>query len=297
MRDAQPSTTAQRVALRRAAHQLLDVPPVFADPLALHVIGQASARALRADPHHFDRRQFSRFLRAFLAVRSRVAEDALARGVARGVRQYVVLGAGLDTFAYRNPYPPDVLRVFEVDAPATQAWKRQRLEDEAIPVPSTLTFVPVDFERQSLADELRGAGLDLSFPTVFAWLGVVPYLTRPSFEATLAFVAAATARGGGVVFDYASPPHTLTWPQRLVLRAMAARVAAVGEPFQTFFETPPLVDHLQALGFDEIESLDGDALNRRYFDGRSDGLHVGHLGRIMTAFRGVERQPTVRYAF
>src|SRR2546428_8685778 len=128
MLEQRPSVTAERVALRRAAHQLLDVPPVFEDPLALKIVGPEAARRLQSELRR-PQTSVSRALRAFLAARSRFAEESLARSVARGCSQYVVLGAGLDTFAYRNPFPPGSLRVFEVDYPATQAWKQARLAD------------------------------------------------------------------------------------------------------------------------------------------------------------------------
>src|ERR1700676_4204576 len=150
MQEGKFSKTAHRVAIRRAAHQLLDQPKVLDDPLALRIIGTEAADDLRSNPkeHH----AFSRAFRAFMAARSRYAEDELARAVAHGVTQYVVLGAGLDTFAYRNPHPG--LRVFEVDHPSTQAWKREQLQAAGILIPSSMTFVAVDFERQTLAERL-----------------------------------------------------------------------------------------------------------------------------------------------
>jgi methyltransferase (TIGR00027 family) len=158
VKDA-PSRTAERVALRRAAHQVLDHPKVFDDPLAVAIAGVSEF------PHET---LFARLLRAFMAVRSRYAEDQLTSAIARGVRQYVVLGAGLDTYAYRAA--PEV-RVFEVDHPATQAWKRSRLEDAGIAIPDSMRFVPVDFERQNLADELAQAGFNMDQPAFFSWLG------------------------------------------------------------------------------------------------------------------------------
>src|SRR5579859_7537091 len=152
MRDAQPSRTAQRVAMRRAAHQLLDEPRVFDDPLAVAIADSESEQSPDAQ------KPFSRALRAFIAVRSRYAEDQLDAAVKRGVRQYVVLGAGLDTFAYRNPFESAGLHVFEVDHPATQEWKRMRLNESCITVPREVTFVAVEFESQSLDDRLELAG-------------------------------------------------------------------------------------------------------------------------------------------
>src|SRR5277367_6493660 len=172
MESATPSKTALRVALRRAAHQLFDAPPlVLDDPIAVPILGETYAEELRRTPTRPDR-PFSVGLRAFLVARSRYAEDTLARAVAQGITQYVLLGAGLDTFAHRNPYPQ--LRVFEVDHPATQQWKRELLETSGLPTPQNLTYAPVDFETQSLLQQLQAAGFDPTRPAFFAWLGVVP---------------------------------------------------------------------------------------------------------------------------
>ncbi len=157
MQAAIPSRTALRVALRRAAHQLYDAQPlVFQDPVAVPILGKAYAEELRRTPTRPDR-PFSVGLRAFLVARSRYAEDMLARGVANGIAQYVLLGAGLDTFAHRNPYPQ--VRVFEVDHPATQQWKLDLLAAGGFSHPANLTYAPVDFERQALGEQLRAGGL------------------------------------------------------------------------------------------------------------------------------------------
>jgi methyltransferase (TIGR00027 family) len=280
MQEGKFSRTAQRVAIRRAAHQLLDQPRVLDDPLALRIIGAEAAEELRSNPkeHH----AFSRAFRAFMAARSRYAEDELARAVAHGVRQYVVLGAGLDTFAYRNPHPG--LRVFEVDHPATQAWKRGQLEAAGISIPPTLTFVPIDFERQTLADGLGGAGFDLGAGAFYSWLGVTPYLTREACTTTLSFVAKMPA-GSGVVFDFAVDPALLNAGQREALDALSKRVAGYGEPFQLFFDPEKLQGELRGVGFHRTEFLQGKELNARYFKDRDDGLLVrGGLGHLMGAW-------------
>jgi methyltransferase (TIGR00027 family) len=280
MQTAQPSRTAMRVAIRRAAHQVLDTPRVLDDPLALRIIGAEAAAELNASPGRQQGR-VSRAIRAFMAVRSRHAEDALARAIARGVAQYVVLGAGLDTFAYRNPHP--ALRVFEVDYPATQAWKRERLAAAAIPIPSSVTFAPVDFERQALPEGLARAGFDRRAPAFFSWLGVTMYLTEDAIAPTFEFIA-STPRGGGLVFDYAVPRSSLSLVSRIALDVMSLRVAAAGEPFRTFFDPRELCARLAHLGFRAIEDLGADELNARYFQGRADRLRVsGHLGRVVSA--------------
>src|ERR1700684_4256896 len=157
MEPAIASKTALRVALRRAAHQIHDSPVVFDDPIAVALLGPAYAEELRRTPLRDDR-PFSIALRAFLVARSRYAEDNLRKAVEGGVEQYVLLGAGLDTFAYRNSYAH--LRVFEVDHPATQQWKRELLQRNRIAIPESVTYAPVDFERQSLSTQLGGAGFN-----------------------------------------------------------------------------------------------------------------------------------------
>src|SRR5580698_7847011 len=166
MRDTRASTTAMRVAMRRAAHQIFDDPKVFDDSVALAIVGPEGVAQLKtAGKQHSS---IARYLRAFMAVRSRYAEDHLARAIARGASQYVVLGAGLDTFAYRNPYVGTALRVFEVDHPATQEWKRARLAEAGIAIPESVTHAPVNFEHQTLAEGLHQAGFDETRATFFS---------------------------------------------------------------------------------------------------------------------------------
>jgi methyltransferase (TIGR00027 family) len=279
VRDDRPSTTAERVALRRAAHQLFDDPKVFDDPVALRIVGSSAAAAL---DRVAEDAPTGRGLRALMVARSRYAEEALARAVDAGVRQYVILGAGLDTFAYRNPFPPGRLRVFEVDHPATQAWKRAKLGDAGIAVPADLVFAPVDFERDALDDGLLAAGWDAHVPTFFSWLGVTPYLEVESVMATLRVVAAA-APGSEVVFDYSIPPSLLDPGRRRVFEALAARVAAAGEPWRTFFEPAALARELTALGLTVVDDVGPEALNARYFAGRTDGLAIRGRARLMHA--------------
>jgi methyltransferase (TIGR00027 family) len=285
MEDARPSRTAMRVAMRRAAHRMFDAPPyVLDDPVAEPIIGAEAAARMTASPSK-QRGRIALSARAFMIARSRFAEDALGRAAARGVGQYVILGAGLDTFAYRNPYPDGSLRVFEVDHPATQAWKRRKLAAASIAVPASAAYVPVDFERESLADRLTGAGFDAARPAFFSWLGVTMYLTEPAFASTLALIARSAA-GGGVAFDYAVSKSSLGWIDRIVLGLLSRRVASAGEPFRTFFEAAALAARLAQSGFRAIEDLDREGINARYFAARPDGLRVrSRLGRLISAER------------
>jgi methyltransferase (TIGR00027 family) len=282
MKENRPSATAQRVAMRRAAHQLLDDPKVFDDPVALRIIGKESALALQADPRQFEATPLSPYLRAFMAARSRYAEEELALSVRRGVSQYVILGAGLDTFAYRNPYPEGLLHVFEVDHPATQTWKRARLKEIGITLPGDLTFAPVDFETQTLVEGLRGAGYDPGKCTFFSWLGVTEYLSTEAVIVTLRFIASAPV-GSRVVFDYMISPSLLAPAQRSRFDALALRVASAEEPWQAFFDPGLLTRDLRAMGFRYVEDKGPEEINARYFKNRKDGLRVGSLSHVMNA--------------
>jgi methyltransferase (TIGR00027 family) len=255
---------------------------VFDDPLAVAMVGPDVAAEIDSQASR-EEHAFSRSLRAFVAARSRFAEDELARSVAAGVRQYVVLGAGLDTFAYRNPHAG--LHVFEVDHPSTQQWKRGALDAAGIAIPPTAALVPVDFERQSLADGLAAAGFDSGQPAFFSWLGVVPYLTGDAFRATLAYIA--TLRdGSGLVFDYGVARSELPARERQARDWLSNRVAAAGEPFRLFFVPSQLVEQLREVGFQRVEDLDAAELNRRYFQHRDDGLQLsGASGHLVSAAR------------
>ena len=280
--EYKPSRTALGVAVRRAAHQLVDHPKVFDDPLALAIIGPEVAAKLTSSASRSA--HALQALGAFVVVRSRYAEDQLAKAVDSGVRQYVVLGAGLDTFAFRNTHAGVGLRVFEVDHPSTQMWKQQQLKTSGILIPPEAIFVPVNFEQQSLGDELRSAGFRSDESAFFAWLGVVPYLTENAFTATASYVAAMPP-GSGLVFDYAVAKSVLNFLQRIALDALAWHVARAGEPFQLFFDPQELAAKLRALGFHHLEDLGIEEINARYFRDRSDNFRVrGGLGRLMGAW-------------
>lgn len=275
MQSGEPSRTALSAAAHRAAHQVLEGGRVFSDPLALHILGDDAAGVVRASLGH----PASSAMRAFIAARARVAEDALAAALLRGVRQVVILGAGLDTLAYRSRLAPG-LRLFEVDHPATQAWKRERLIAAGIAVPPALTFAPVDFDRETPAEGLRAAGFDPGLRSFFIWLGVVIYLAEETVFAVLHDIAAN--RGGAhVVFDFAEPQESLTPEMQVASARRAEQVAAMGEPWRTRFDPPGLHARLSALGFTEIEDLGPADLAARYWPQRAAvgprrGGHVLH---------------------
>lgn len=258
---------------------MLDAPRIFDDPLAVRILGPDATAALERDLANPTTR-VAAALRAFMAARSRIAEDALADAYARGVRQYVVLGAGLDTFAYRHEFAG--LRVFEVDHPATQKWKRDLLEQAAIPIPGSLVYVPLDFERRVFMDALADCGLDVTAPAFFSWLGVTMYLNRETVAETVRAIA-ALPRPSAVVFDYSVAPSELGMMERAVLAAFERRVAAIGEPWTCYFEPNDLAAVLGTGGFARVEDLGPDAINARYFSARSDGLRVGTLAHVVLA--------------
>lgn len=246
--------------------------------MAIPILGETYAELLRRTPLRKDR-PYSVALRAFLVARSQYAEENLKLSIEGGVRQYVLLGAGLDTFAYRNPY--DHLRVFEVDHPATQEWKRELLRRSSIAIPESLTFTPVDFETQSLASVLAETGFDSTAPAFFAWLGVVPYLTLESFRTTVEFIAGRSP-GTGVVLDYIKPRSVLTPLEQLARDSQASRVEKAGEPFRLFFTPEEMAAELS--WFRSIEDLGCDEINARYFSGRTDQLKLlGNAGRFVSA--------------
>ncbi|MBE1551907.1 methyltransferase (TIGR00027 family) [Mycobacterium sp. OAS707] len=258
MRSGQPSQTALAAARHRAVHQVLEDGRIFADPLAWQILGEEhpeqTVTATRNDPH-------ARRLRLFIAARHRFAEDCLSSAVDRGTRQLAVLGAGLDTFAYRNPYPG--LVTFEVDHPDTADWKRRRLQESGIALPRDVVYVAVDFEREDFIDALTRHGFDRGQPAFFMWLGVVPYLTRSAVTATLRGIASVT--GAEVVFDYAARLRNESDVVVQTRERLRTRTAAIGEPLQDPIEPEELHHLLAATGFASVDDLASNDIRARIF--------------------------------
>ena len=279
MQAGQPSHTARGAAAYRAIHQTLESGIIFSDPFALRILDDETRARLdetAADPS-------LRPMRLFIAARSRFPEDTLAACVARGVRQIVVLGAGLDTFSLRNPHAGQGVRVFEVDYPATQGWKRERLKQAGLAVPASLTFAPIDFERQSLADGLAAAGFDADRPAFFQWLGVVPYLTREAVSVTLDFIARVPE--SEVVFDYAEPFENYPAERRANVMAVAARAASLGEPWLSLFDPVELAEMLRNKGFGLVEDLGLAELTDRFYGALKQDIRIGAGPHVIRAQR------------
>ena len=261
--------------MHRAVHQTLEGGVIFTDPFAMQILddeARAGLPGLADDPAH-------RPMRLFIAARSRFSEETMAACVARGVRQIVILGAGLDTFSLRNPHVG--VTVYEIDYPATQAWKRERLAHAGIALPHALTFAPVDFERQSLGEGLAAAGFRADQPAYFQWLGVVPYLTREAIVATLHFIAGI--KTAEVVFDYAEPFENFPPPMRANLTAIAERAAALGEPWLSMFDPPDMAALMQARRFADFEDVSRAQLAARYYGELGQGLLSGPGPHVVRA--------------
>ena len=278
----------------RAAHLLWDAPPkIFEDTLALQLSGCESEAGLRAQFDRLDAqlalrlgpdvsKTFRRHLGTSIVARSRYLEDEVEQAANRGVFQYVILGAGLDSFAYRRTDLAKIVRVFEVDHPASQAWKRGRLHELGIELPPNLTLVPVDFEKQSLTDSLRQSGYSIDAPAFFSWLGVVPYLTSDAIFDTLRTVA-ALAPGTEIIFEYVVPRKMFDEEGQKLFDLMMVATAGHGEPWRSFFEPDKLAEKVRELGFAEVSDFGPDDVQARYFAGRTDGLRPSAFGHYMRA--------------
>lgn len=260
MKDGFASRTAYGAGRLRAAHQN-DHPRVFDDPVAVRFLRPEDAQAIQDKTTSGG--PFARGLRMAIAARSRLVEDALHEAVARGVTQYVVLGAGFDTFAFRTPYKPEELRIFEVDHPDTQAAKRRLALQAGLELPDALTLVPVDFTGDSLAERLDLLGFDFQRPAFISFLGVTMYLETPALEHTLMTIATRCAPGTEIVFDYLMAPASIGLVDRIAMQLLAWRVARLGEPLRTFFEADALPARLKSLGFSRAEPVDTKALQER----------------------------------
>jgi methyltransferase (TIGR00027 family) len=282
MQEAKPSATALNVAIGRALHLFYDDDPkIFDDPIGARLAEEAdralfaARREARLDPMQI-------LSRSNLVLRSRFAEDQLALAAARGIVQYAILGAGLDTFAYRQPEFAGRLRIFDVDRLATQAWKRPRFAAIGLREPSNLHWAAIDFERQTLLQALAAEGFDRAQPSYFSWLGVTPYLTRQAIDAILCAVASLPPPSS-ITLSFVLPPKYLNGLDLETSEALTRRLAGSGEPQLTQFEVDELRGHLYDLGFSDVFHLTPEEAGRRYFQGRRDGLRAPEWAQLMTA--------------
>ncbi|HEV7526876.1 MAG TPA: class I SAM-dependent methyltransferase [Acidimicrobiia bacterium] len=275
-----PDNTAVRVALWRALHVEIDPPPhVFEDEIGLQLAAPEDGWRQRGDMHPVGTRRF----RASIVARARFSEDLVAEQAELGVAQYVILGAGLDTFAQRRPEIGARVRVFEVDQPDTQAWKRERLIQLGYDIPEFLRLVPVDFRAdESWLERLVAAGFDADRPTIVVSAGVSMYLTRDANVATLRQVA-ALAPGSTLVTTFLLPPELLDEEDRVGLEAAERGARASGTPFISLFAPEEMQALARDAGFREARHVSAADLNQRYFAGRTDGLRTSRGEELLVA--------------
>jgi len=267
MTERNASTTAAAVAVYRAAHLILDSPPlILDDSVMVRMLGPEAAERIRSAPELFQSEP-ARALRAHVVLRSRFAEDSLREAAERGIKQYVLLGAGLDTFAYRQPVWARELSIVEVDHPSSQSYKREMLAKAGVETPPNVRYADIDFEHETLVDGLRRHGVAFDQPTFFSWLGVTMYLTREAIDAVLRTVA-SFPKGSEIVLTFSQPRD----PSNADDFSLPDRAAAVGEPWISYFTPDELRNLLLAHGFSSVFFLMRDDAFARYFDGRTDGL-------------------------
>jgi len=271
MKPHEPSRTALIMARQRAAHQVLDGGSILDDPFVLKILHEDEKDLLQFASAH----PLASVGRLFTAARSRIAEDALSGAVERGIRQIVILGAGLDTFALRNPHDARQIRIYEVDHPATQEWKHQRLVNAQIALPPWLVLVPVDFERDDVGEKLAAAGFQQNSPAFFTWLGVVPYLTEDAVGRTLDYMSSIP--NSEVVFDYVEPPEAYSEELRQLEMERTRQLEKIGERSVSRFDPAGIAVILRSHGFSGIEDIGFEEIASKFGRG-VQGLAPGHIG-------------------
>jgi methyltransferase (TIGR00027 family) len=290
MDPARASMTALGAAYRRAYHYTHDIPKVFEDPFAALFVAQDEATAIengfihiltQARPHLLMEGDRTATLANAIRTdtgtplvlgRARYNEDLLETAIHNGVTQYVLIGAGFDTFALRRPDLRDRVQVFEIDHPTTQDLKRTRMHAAGLDLPNNLHLLPADLEVESITEVLGRSTYDRSQKAFFAWLGVLSYLTRPAIESTFTAIKGVTPKGGEIVFDYLTAMAFVPERQSLALKLRFDRARAVGEPYLTGFEPTDLAGFLQPLGYELVEDWGQFEQTTRYFHHRTDGI-------------------------
>lgn len=286
----EPSETAQFAAAHRAYHLMHDRPAILEDSAAIWLLSPPLNTVLRVAPLGwlFWRPLLAKVrpISAFIVVRSRYVEDMLEQFVCDGCRQYVILGAGLDSWALRHDQAG--VTVFEIDHPATQRWKETRIRSRLGALPSRLVLIPVDFERESLTEVLPNHGFDPRSSAFVSWLGTICYLTRGAVEETFASLARVCAPGSRIAFDYFQPKSTMSPEDLALFDVLDEGGTRRGEPMQTLVPEEDMAEILLSAGFRVVEDLSAPKIRRRYLDQRSDGLDIPGFVRLCCA----ERQGT-----
>jgi methyltransferase (TIGR00027 family) len=282
-----PSPTAQLAAAHRAYHLMHDRPTILEDSAAIWLLGPPLSVILRVAPLRwlFWNRLLAKVrpVSVFVVVRSRYTEDSLERSISAGCRQYVILGAGLDSWVLRQDTRE--VRVFELDHPATQQWKEARIQARLGRLPSHLVLIPIDFERDEITDVLSGQEFDHDSQAFVSWLGTIYYLTRGTIEATFTSLAKVCAPGSRVVFDYFQPKSTMLLADLQLFEELDQGGTRRGEPMQTLLDSKDVAGMLQSAGFRVVEDLSSSEIRERYLYQRSDGLDIPGFARLCCAER------------
>ena len=319
MEQTGASVTALGAALMRAVHTRLARSPLIDDPWGDRLVNDAERRIVlnvvldalgakdreRCEAHVTERDVLDAALQAhpgygWAVLRTRYAEDALELAVSRGVRQYVIVGAGFDSFSLRRPHFALDLAIYEIDHPATQALKRQRLREHGVRVPSTLQFIPADLGEEKIEEVLAGSPFRPTEPAFFSWLGVTQYLSREANLTTLHGIARASAPGTELVFTYVDHSALNGSAPSSAIGRLQETFAAATEPWVSGFDPLRLADDLRAIGLNVVEDLDGLAAQMRYCGGeREDVVPVvaSHIVRAIVSeksYHAVDTQWDVR---
>lgn len=276
MKAKQRSKTAEAAAAFRAWHLLHGNPTVYEDPFAIQLTS-ASWRSIlnsRILTWLVIEKLLGPIQPVFAEVlgRARYTEDLLDEAIKNGVDQYVLLGAGLDSFALRRKDLEATLKVYELDHPASQESKKKRLRKLGLDLPSNVEFVSIDFDKESLADGLKRSLYSNGRRAFFSWLGTTPYLTRDAVFQSLRFVASMAVAGSEIVFDYMIPKKFVPADDIPSVEALERSVRRLGEPFVSAFDPNVFPQDVCTLGFELVEQLSPKQISERYFTGRSDGL-------------------------
>ena len=276
------SHMAEQTALFRAAHQILDDDPkIFLDPLALTLLGTDAEERINENRELYLMPHMAR-ARTFPIMRSRYTEDELSKAIDRGIRQYVILGAGLDTSPYRSGHPSEKIATYEIDHPDTQRWKLERLDNAQIPIRENLRHIAIDFEHQSLADGLANSDFDFERPAFFSWLGVTYYL-RPESVQTMFENIAAGPRGTQLVFDFFVDDSVLDDKGRADVATISVYAEKHQEPFLSRYSPENLESILKKSGFNEVIYLSYESATDLYLRDRKDSLSLHPAIQMMNA--------------
>jgi methyltransferase (TIGR00027 family) len=280
MLPGKPSQTLLRSAISRGHHQLFDSPLILNDPVVLTLVPEAKQPDIVAEMGE-PSEPFPILLRALMAMRSRFAEDRLAQAAGRGVGQYVIIGAGLDTFPWRQPKFAADLRIFAVDHPVSLSWVQQRLRERRLGRPANLVHVPADLERETLGKQLKACGFDPEVPTFCSVLGVLHYLDQSAVDALLRFTAGFVA-GSEIVLSFVAD-ELLAGDDRDAVAQCLARMDRLKEPWKYKRKPAELLHHLESLGFTDVFHLTPELAQRRYFANRSDQLRAPRWEQLIAA--------------